>query len=254
MTKHSKQEGDAFILKGSLLPLTIFMVKSIKIEYWVKQLEQLSQQAPNLFRQMPVVLDFSQWERPTVAVDFPTLKQCLADFDCVLVGARALPPTLQPALAAANIALMTGAKPTSIETELLPAASQNDAHIPVTPATPPVCAAKFINKPVRSGQQIYAKNTDLIVMAPVSNGAELLADGFIHIYGPLRGRALAGISGNTEARIFCQSMEAELIAIAGCYLTNEEGDRLVSSDSICVHLQDDTLHMTKLLQKYDHLV
>jgi septum site-determining protein MinC len=77
--------------------------------------------------------------------------------------------------------------------------------------------SKLITSPVRSGQQIVAKGKDLIVTSSVSHGAELLSDGNIHVYGALRGRALAGISGDLEARIYCQSLEAELVSIAGFY-------------------------------------
>ena len=77
--------------------------------------------------------------------------------------------------------------------------------------------SKVIRTPIRSGQQVYAKNADLIVIGPVSQGAEILADGNIHVYGPLRGRALAGVRGHSEAMIFCSQLEAELISIAGTY-------------------------------------
>ena len=76
---------------------------------------------------------------------------------------------------------------------------------------------KIIRHPIRSGQQIYAKDTDLIVIGSVSQGAEILADGNIHVYGPLRGRALAGVRGNTDSMIFCSQLQAELVSIAGTY-------------------------------------
>jgi septum site-determining protein MinC len=91
--------------------------------------------------------------------------------------------------------------------------------------------AKVITTPIRSGMQVYAKDADLIVVAPVSVGAELLADGNIHVYGPLRGRALAGVQGNTEARIFCRTLEAELVAIAGYYLVKEDMHNLPAPDA-----------------------
>ncbi|MCU1279563.1 MAG: minC, partial [bacterium] len=75
-----------------------------------------------------------------------------------------------------------------------------------------------IRKPVRSGQVIYAKRSDLVVMAPVNAGAQVIADGHIHVYGPLRGRALAGAQGMADACVFCQSLDAELVSIAGQYL------------------------------------
>ncbi|MFY7866101.1 septum site-determining protein MinC [Roseateles sp.] len=79
----------------------------------------------------------------------------------------------------------------------------------------------IIDKPLRSGQQVYAKGGDLVVLALVNHGAEVIADGSIHVYAPLRGKAIAGAKGNTEARIFATCMEAELIAIAGTYRTTE---------------------------------
>ena len=81
----------------------------------------------------------------------------------------------------------------------------------------------IIDTPVRAGQRIYARGCDLIIMASVNNGAEVIADGSIHVYAPLRGRALAGASGNTDARIFAISMEPELVSIAGMYRTFEDG-------------------------------
>lgn len=80
---------------------------------------------------------------------------------------------------------------------------------------------RVIDKPVRSGQQVYAENADLILLAPVSEGAEVIADGNIHVYSTLRGRALAGVKDNPAARIFCQRLEAELVSIAGHFVLND---------------------------------
>jgi septum site-determining protein MinC len=99
----------------------------------------------------------------------------------------------------------------------------------VTKNTVEKTLTKLITHPIRSGMQVYAKESDLIVTAPVSAGAELLSDGHIHVYGALRGRALAGVQGNREARIFCTTLEAELISIAGYYLTKEDMHPLKTS-------------------------
>jgi septum site-determining protein MinC len=80
----------------------------------------------------------------------------------------------------------------------------------------------MITQPIRSGQRTYAKGGDLVLLGAVNAGAEVMADGNLHIYAPLRGRALAGLDGNTQSRIFCQSMEAELVAIAGNYRVFED--------------------------------
>ncbi|WP_343654406.1 septum site-determining protein MinC [Herbaspirillum sp.] len=115
------------------------------------------------------------------------------------------------------------------ETVAAPVAAPAPAPAPAAPAAAPEGAAApqartvVIDTPVRAGQRIYARGADLVVLAVVNNGAELIADGCIHVYAPLRGRALAGASGNTEARIFAASLEAELVSIAGVYRTFENG-------------------------------
>lgn len=115
------------------------------------------------------------------------------------------------------------------ETVAAPLAAPAPAPAPAAPAAAPEGAAApqartvVIDTPVRAGQRIYARGADLVVLAVVNNGAELIADGCIHVYAPLRGRALAGASGNTEARIFAASLEAELVSIAGVYRTFENG-------------------------------
>ncbi|MGC1175922.1 septum site-determining protein MinC, partial [Polaromonas sp.] len=85
----------------------------------------------------------------------------------------------------------------------------------------PAPGALVIDKPLRSGQQVYARGRDLVVLSMVNAGAEVIADGHIHVYAPLRGKAMAGARGNTEARIFALSLEPELLSIAGIYRTSE---------------------------------
>ena len=110
-----------------------------------------------------------------------------------------------------------------------------------------VAAGGIVTSPVRGGQQIYAQGGDLVVMAPVSAGAELLADGNIHVYGPLRGRALAGVKGDTRARIFCQQMGAEMLSVAGQYKTAEELRRdPLWGQSVQISLSGDVLNITRL--------
>lgn len=99
-----------------------------------------------------------------------------------------------------------------------------------------------IDKPLRSGQRIYAKDADIIVLSVVNNGAEVIADGNIHVYAPLRGRAIAGASGNTNARIFAQRMEPELISIAGIYITSESQElSAIYGQGAQISLQGETL-------------
>jgi len=118
---------------------------------------------------------------------------------------------------------------------------------PIAAALPtPTANCKIISTPIRSGQQIYAAGGDLIVLAQVSAGAELLADGNIHVYGALRGRALAGVKGDTNARVFCQSQEAELISIAGCFMVDEDLRSDHWKQPVQVILKDESLQIESL--------
>jgi septum site-determining protein MinC len=122
------------------------------------------------------------------------------------------------------------------------AASQPRSVPAAAPAAP---KTRLVTEPVRSGTQIYARGSDLIVTAPVSAGAELVADGNIHVYGVLRGRALAGASGDAAARIFCTRLEAELVSIAGHYLVSEQLPAGVQSAPVQIALVDEQLTITR---------
>ena len=118
---------------------------------------------------------------------------------------------------------------------------------PAKPAEPVYRPTRVVTTPIRGGQQIYAQGGDLIVLAPVSPGAELLADGSIHVYGPLRGRALAGIKGDTSARIFCQQLAAEMVSIAGQYKVAEDLRRdPLWAEAVRISLSGDVLNITRL--------
>ena len=104
----------------------------------------------------------------------------------------------------------------------------------------------LVDRPVRSGQQIYARDTDLIIMGQVGAGAEVIADSNIHVYGPLRGRALCGVSGNARARIFCQSLEAELVSVAGNYRMLETIPEDLRGRPAQIWLDDDRLNIEPL--------
>ncbi|MFL9924280.1 septum site-determining protein MinC [Herbaspirillum lusitanum] len=133
-------------------------------------------------------------------------------------------PTPEPAAAASpSVQLELEPQPEAAP-EPTPAARPQAAQAAAQPVQQSMPAGTmFVDTPVRAGQRIYARGCDLVIMAAVNNGAEIIADGSIHVYAPLRGRALAGASGNTEARIFAASLEAELVSIAGVYRTFENG-------------------------------
>ena len=111
----------------------------------------------------------------------------------------------------------TGDETSDATAEVANAAAMSGSEVEYVIKSP-----KLVNRPVRSGQQVYARDTDLVILGSIGPGAEIIADSNIHVYGALRGRALCGVAGNTEARIFCQSLEAELVSVAGNYKVLEE--------------------------------
>jgi septum site-determining protein MinC len=223
-----------FNIKGGRISATILELNDYSYRGFNEQLAKAVSAAPQLFDQMPIVLGLEKLA-PETFVDFIEICQICQFHGLAPIAIRGGSAELQTAATIAGLARLPAQnrratksaatppeQPAPIETH--PDAPPQPKTVAAAPA--PVVSTKSTNRvitaPVRSGQQIYAQGGDLIVMAPVSAGAEILADGNIHVYGPLRGRALAGIKGDTEARIFCQSLEAELISIAGHYRINED--------------------------------
>ncbi len=166
------------------------------------------------------ILDIGSIDPANCNIEWPALIKLFKSYRLNPIAVRNAPPQMQPEVLAQGLSLDTLAQPRqAIEPEQSVAPTAKPA-----PAAPQGTAgAMLIDMPVRAGQRIYAQGRDLIVTAAVNNGAEVIADGSIHIYAPLRGRALAGASGNADARIFAMSMEAELVSIAGMYRTFENG-------------------------------
>ncbi len=207
-----------FQLKASFSPCAIFQLLRDDIDQLAHQLTEMVKRAPNLFQGTPVVIDLEK-VKAAEALNFPHIKQLLLAHNMIPIGIRNGNPTQQEAAAAAGLLLVNVGK-----------SGGNYVVEKEPPATLP--KTRLLTQPIRSGMQVYAKGSDLIVTAAVSPGAEIMADGHIHIYGPLRGRALAGIQGDQQARIFCRHLDAELISIAGYYLTKEDLQRFAKQDGM----------------------
>ena len=187
--------------------------------------------APDFFEDEFAVIDIAAIAHEAPAIDWPALVALLKRYRLNAVAVRGAGPEMADAIRAHGLALDDGSSgvraPEAKETkEAAPApepapAAPTPAPTPAPAPAPP--AAMIIDTPVRAGQRIYARGTDLIITAVVNNGAEIIADGSIHVYAPLNGRALAGASGNPEARIFALSMQPELVSIAGVYRTFDDG-------------------------------
>jgi septum site-determining protein MinC len=227
----------AFQLKGSLFTLTVLNLITADLNLLSQQLGELVKQTPRLFQKMPIVVDLQKLEPSPEPLDFSQLIFCLRENNLIPVGVRGGNSQQHEKALQAGLAIMPNTKVESFEltsktTQAKPAVSL------VTPG-----ASKIVDHPVRSGQQIYARNSDLIVISPVSAGAELIADGNIHVYGTLRGRALAGVNGNNDARILCHSLEAELVSIAGHYWISEDLQNSHIKQNVHIYLENDKLHV-----------
>lgn len=210
--------------KGTQLKIIHTHLRSTDTAVLQAALTELIADSPDFFENELAILDFSTAEILPVPVDWPQMRKLLAQAGLHAIATCGLPEQL--ALAAAQAGLPTvGAdsfsRPQKLRGEEAPIAAPVPAilipEVPVAPRT------LILDKPLRSGQRYYARGGDLIVTAMVSAGAEVIADGNIHVYAPLRGRALAGASGDHAARIFTTSLEAELVSIAGIYRTFEAG-------------------------------
>lgn len=229
------QASASFEIKSAQLPLVALLIKS---DHWDRLGADLLQQYgpkgenPDFFDHDALVLDFSLLDPELPVSDLVPLLQQLRTCRLVPIALRGASPAWMHA--ARRLGLVEA------ETEVarpqrprpaLPVLTETVVREPAREVIREVIRevvrevpgplAMVVDKPLRSGQKIYARGTDLVVMAMVNPGAEVAADGNIHVYAPLRGRAMAGASGNVQARIFALNMDPELISIAGVYRTSE---------------------------------
>ncbi|MGM0571737.1 septum site-determining protein MinC [Marinobacter sp.] len=242
----------AFQLKGTTVSLTALELAYFDEDSFEAALREKIRQAPGFFRDIPIMISLEHYEGPTAELDFFKLLGICRRHNIHVVGVRGGDEDQRRLARHAAIALLPGSsrqeRPPSPETRPetdAPAEAELDSpdsgNAPVTPAP-----ARVVSQPVRSGQQVYAPEGDLIILAPVQAGAEVLAAGNIHVYGPLRGRALAGVHGQEEARVFCQSLEAELVSIAGHYKISEDLQERGWKAPVQIQLRDDLLVVTPL--------
>jgi septum site-determining protein MinC len=202
----------------------------VPIIAWLEEIDATLRQSPGFFAGKPVVLDLS-------AVDLSenAIAQLVASFEQrnlrILgiegVDAARLTPSMPPLLVGGRHCAVSPSEPKK-------------------PETKPKPASLLLDNQVRSGQSVVFPEGDITVVGSVSSGAEIVAGGSIHIYGTIRGRAMAGINGNLRARIYCQKIEAELLAIDGYYRTAEEIDATLYDQPTQVWLEGDVVQITPL--------
>jgi len=201
-----------FQIRGTSFTLLALKVIDPRDPEFFARLAKTLALAPGFYRNAPIILDLAALVRDD-PIDLTTFCAQLRELALVPVGIQGATADWERRALTAGLAVFPAGRSAD------PASVRGRAAPLPRPST-----ARLVTEPVRSGQQVYATESDLIVTAPVSRGAELLADGNIHVYGPLRGRALAGMGGDRSTRIFCRHFDADLISIAGFYMVSEQMD------------------------------
>ena len=217
----SSQQPTCFDIKSAHLSLVAVMFKTLDTSAIAAEFNQRFADFPDFFDQDAVALDLSAAvdECTNVSdIDWPVWLKMLKTFNMIPLAVRGVPESWKAELATHNLVWMASQASLTKQAVAQDKETANAAMPAVmspTEALPP--AAMVVNKPLRSGQRVYAKGGDLVVMAMVNAGAEVIADCHIDVYAPLRGRAIAGARGDTSARVFALTFEPELVSIAGVY-------------------------------------
>ncbi|KYP97333.1 septum formation inhibitor [Sodalis-like endosymbiont of Proechinophthirus fluctus] len=220
-------------LKGSNFTLSVIHVHDAQPEEIRRAIEEKVEQASGFLKDAPVVINVAGLSRDT---HWEALSQAVLATGLHVIGVSGCRDTkLKQAIIRSGLPLLTEGK-----------ALKRSVYEAPTPAQT-VVKTRLINTPVRSGQQIYARNSDLIATSNVSAGAELIADGNIHIYGMMRGRAVAGASGDGECQVFCIHFSPELVSIAGQYWLSDQIPAEFSGKAARLCLQEGTLTIHPLI-------
>jgi septum site-determining protein MinC len=224
-----------FNVRGRLFTAIVLEVTGAVDDAFYTALDAKLKQGANFFAYVPLVLDLEK--APDKVIDFKLLVLEMRTRRLMLVGVQnATPEQKRAAQLAGLIALGTG-REMNLD-EAIRAGSSTQA--------PARGATRLIMEPVRSGQRVFAETGDLVIVGSVGSGAEVIARGNVHIYGSLRGRALAGANGDMKARIFCHSFEAELVAIGGVYRTSDDFEPHLIKQNVQMFLDGDALRIEPL--------
>lgn len=215
----------SFDFKRTTFPLVSLVLRTPDVSELQRELHERLGDSPDFFDQDLLVLNLAAVRDEESPIDFRALVELLRSYRVQPIGAHGGNPEQMAAAAAAGLVATPEVSAAKSMAKSAPAQQAESALKPAEsaqkPAAPAMAKTVVIDKPLRSGQRIYAKGADLVVLEVVSFGAEVFADGNIHVYAPLRGRAVAGARGNVDARIFSTCLDPQLVAIAGVYRTIE---------------------------------
>ncbi|MBS9403024.1 septum site-determining protein MinC [Halomonas sp. TRM85114] len=248
MSLNVERDGMAFTFKGGMLPMTVMELTSADPERIRDQLADKLSQSPAFFQHTPVVLNVEKLDEPHLALE-RICAVCRAH-KLLPVAVRGGPDPVKQSAWALGLGWFppqesARARPLESVAPVEPETDEVELAEPQATAGV-VSGGRIYRGTVRSGQQVTAPSGDLIVIGAVNAGAEVLAAGSVHVYGALRGRALAGIHGDPLAVIFCRELNAELLSVAGNYKRLEDVDPRLLGTAVQVRLQDDQLGIVPL--------
>ena len=222
-TETAAQSRTSFDLKSASLPVVAVVLKTTDAAQFAVDLAERVADAPGFFDFDPVLIDLAPVREAEDPIDFAAIAEQLRQQRTLPVAVRGGSPAQMEAARAAGLAAAPDAPPARAEAPApVEVVREVIREVEVVREVPmPGPGTVVVDKPLRSGQQVYARGRDLVLLAMVNPGAEVIADGHIHVYAPLRGRAIAGAKGDEQARIYTTRMEAQLVAIAGTYRTTE---------------------------------
>lgn len=234
----------AFDIKAGQYTLPCLLIREDDADALDAYLSRQVARLPSFFDQAPVVIDLSQFPAGQPLQSFPVIVGMIRGYGLIPVGVRGASEELRAQAQLLELAIMPNLRQRRRE----PAGDGAEPG----PVTAGDTAGKkpantlVVDQAVRSGQRIYAQGGDLVLLGGVSSGAEVMADGNIHAYGPVRGRMLAGVSDNPAARIFCRQFGAELVAIAGRYRVSEDLPQNFMGHAVQIRLEQDSLRFDSL--------
>ncbi len=251
-TKAQTYKKNALEIKSTSFSTSVFAIYSTDLKQIELLLEEKIALAPEFFKNSALLIDLQACPKQKTGLDLSALIELLYSKKLIPIGISGgsveqnkLALSFKIPVHTIRGSNLTNGKNKTAQLDFIPPPIEEDTSSEIDSSSTPLVENMLISQPIRSGQRIYAKG-DLTILSHVGAGAEIMAEGSIHIYGALRGRALAGVQGNTESRIFCSLLEAELLSIAGTYKISEEIDKAENTKPVQIYLQDKSLIIEKL--------
>lgn len=223
-------------IKGEMSMMNVVHLYQADIDAIEHAIEVKMAEAEAFFKSTALIVDCQSLGEACHSLNFARLFECIKQSGFVPVGIRHLPEACHPDASEAGWAILRSGKTKSTKTASVAIQAETEKQSPSGEA-----CVKVIDRPLRSGQQVFAPSGDVVILHQTSAGSEILAGGSVHVYGALRGRVLAGINGDQTARIFCQSLEAELVSIAGCYQLLDDTETSLKGQAAMIRLVDNKL-------------